>query len=179
MEYIMIFSLILMILTPTIYLFREYASQSSDDISVNNINHIAKTLADNSRDIFYLGSPSKIVIDVEMPNQIESMWLMNNHQDPDKDKHEYYLMFKLNLKDGPEDFYFISDVPMICDNPYCMECDSACIANKELNDQCGVNNFNCYNFQKRYFSPGIKHYKIEAADNCPGLCIKLQEVSYE
>ncbi len=174
MEYVMILTFVLMILIPTVYVFREYVVQSSDDIVVNNIDRIAKTIIDTSRDMFYLGDPSKIIIDLEMPEKIEAIWLMDNSDDENAVVYEYFLMFKLNLKDGPQDFYYASDFPIKC-----LECKTNVLNDPvDLSQQCGTNNFKCYRFLEPHYSPGIKHFKIEA-DICAGigLCVIIGEVS--
>ena len=185
MEYVMILSFALMILIPTIYVFREYVMESSDEIVINNVNRVARTLIDGSREIFYLGAPSKVIVDLEMPERVESMWLMDNSDEPmDAKTIEYFLMFKLNLQNGPEDFYFASEVPIKCE-----ECKTN--SNKdpiELNENCEktiINQedgtetkFKCYRFLEFNYSPGVKHFKIEA-DTCSGigLCVFVGEVS--
>lgn len=170
MEYIMILSLVLMILIPTIYIFREYVTKSAEDITVNKVNSIARNLIDTAREMYYLGAPSKVVIDLEMPAQIEAMWLMEN-SDANAKITEYLLVFKLNLQEGEQLFFFDSDIPLKCNE---------CKTNTALNSQCetSTTGFKCHEFPEIYYSTGIKHFKIEA-DTCSGkgLCVLLNEIS--
>lgn len=171
MEYIMILSLVLLILIPTIYVFREYVSKSSDDVVINNINSVAKNLIDNSREIFYLGSSSKTVIDLEMPKQVEAMWLMDNSNDKNNPP-EHLLMFKLNLQDGMQDLYFDSDIPIKCSD--CTACNDCA---QTINEQCGQKQFNCFVYPETAYSSGLKHFKIEATDCQGALCVFIDEIS--
>jgi hypothetical protein len=150
MEFILIIVISLSIIMGGIYLFRDYAFQSNDRIIQKKITENAIDLLSKARKMFYYGPPSKSVVDVDMPNQINAMYTLSV-----PGTEEYYLVFNVATSDGAKDIYFRSDVPLKANET------TDCALN--LID-CSPNKCDC--FPERYFSQGIKHFKVEATDNC-------------
>lgn len=175
MEYVIIFAFIMMVIIPTTYVLKNYIADSIDSMTIKQAERITRVLIDNAREMYYLGTPSKIVVTVDMPNSIERMWIIDNKHDQSNLPQEYIIAYRINTADGEKDFLFDSDIPIQCwqDSSQICEEFTADIDNdglNDLNDQCRVDNaesdFRCFEFSERERSSGIKRFKLEAIDNC-------------
>jgi len=153
-----------MILLPGTYMLSQYVFQSNDNIIHTRISEISNSILLEGKKMYFYGPPSKSVIDIDFPSGIEEMAVMNVDSD------EYFLMFNVITSNGIEKKYVDSDYPIEVEFPvdpnFCgIECEGTC---------------NCFN--KTYFSPGLKHFKIEASEDCytgANFCVKIDEISHE
>ena len=157
----MIIAISLVILLPGIYLFRNYAFESNDALLKSRITEISTQLLSKARMMYYYGPPSKSIYQFEMPPQINNMYVVSI-----PDNNEYYIVFNILASNGPEDLYYESEVPIKAQEN--VTCNIACQGN-------------CECFPERYYSKGLKNYKIEASQNCnlQEFCIEFGEVSPE
>ncbi len=164
-EYILIITVALMIILPGIYLFRNYVSQSSDQIVERRLTEISNSIITKGRKMYYYGPPSKSTVTVELPPEIRAMYLLGVNGS-DKEVIESYLVFRTISSQGEQDFLFESDVPL-----YAVDEASRC----EISDQCSKGY--CICFDNRFYSKGIKNFEVQAKDCIFGTCIFIDEIS--
>ncbi|MBN2368610.1 hypothetical protein JXC34_06320 [Candidatus Woesearchaeota archaeon] len=164
MEYILIASLSLMILLGGAYFFRNYALESNDMVLQKRLGDVSNQILTKARKIYYYGPPSKSVLNVEMPPQIDSMFVLTTAS-----QDEYHLGFRVLTSAGPKEFIFESDVPLEIEET--IDCTTV-----GSPDYCSQGICGCT--IERYYSAGIKNLKVEASDSCSmGSCIIIGEIS--
>jgi len=72
-EYILVSSLILLIILPTIYIFYSYSNKSSEEIRQSQVNKVGTDIVDAAEQVYYLGEPSKTTLDAIMPDGVEKI----------------------------------------------------------------------------------------------------------
>jgi hypothetical protein len=159
-EYILMLTLALMIILPAVYLFRNYAYESNENLVEGRMYEIGNTLITSARKLYYYGPPSKTAISLEMPPQVDGMFILV-YNDTDPEKNEYYLGFKIA---GKKELIIDSYVPInVSQNS----------TPTQKIEQC--NNQVCYYLPEKFYSKGKKIYTLEAVDNCyTGSCIILR-----
>ncbi len=151
MEFIMIVAISMMILLPGIYLFRNYAFESNDQILTARLNEISDTVLLKSKKMYYYGPPSKSTIEVDMPPQLGNIYVIAN---PDNTENvEYYLGFTILTSRGPEEITYYSDVPLSIAGE--VECGDLCTECTYY--QCG---------NSTYYGEGRKNIQVSASDEC-------------
>jgi len=169
-EYMMIIAISLMILLPGIYFFRNYVFESNDNILKGRVTSISSQLLTRAQKMYYYGPPSKTTIQVDMPPQVNAMYILYI-DDIDPNLREYNLVFELLTTKGEEELFFESVVPMTLGATF--DCN-------DINEYCIQGSCRC--FPDRYFSKGLKNFKVEAVDGCENgenYCIKISESSAE
>lgn len=115
MEYILIFALVFVITIPALVAFRNYSVESNDKIIDQRIQKLSNTIIDAAREIYYYGPPSKTVVRVDMPPQIEAMAVSAIKQSDNS--YEYYLMYRIAYADNPDGkgtlLLVDSDIPIV------------------------------------------------------------------
>ena len=161
-EYIMIVAISLFIILPGIYFFRNFAFESNDRVLQSRVADISGQLLSLGKEMYYYGPPSKSVKILEMPDQVNRMYVLTS-----ADNTEYYLVFEILTTSGPESVLFEADYPI---EPLetAAACDVACQ---------GI----CDCFPERYYSRGPKNFAVEASSSCDtaDLCVLIGEVSPE
>lgn len=160
-EYILIITLALMILLPGVYLFRNYAMESNDRIIQTRLAEISNNIFVKAREMYYYGPPSKSIVTVELPSQINSLYILSI---PNND--EYYLVFNVLTTTGENEFTYESEVPLEANVPGCSPSENC--------DQ-GF----CQCLPERFYSEGIKNFEVQASENCIATvtCVVLDEIS--
>jgi len=110
------------------------------------------------------------------------MYVMDNKANPTD--HEFFLMFNILTASGSQTIFYDSDVPIQCYTSAAELCEEVEPIVKTLNEQCGLNNFKCFEFEERDFAEGIKRFKVEAHPACDfegatTTCVRLDEISDE
>lgn len=73
MEYVMIAGLVAMIIIPTTFIFYNYASDSANEIDGAQIDKFGRDVVNTAESVYYLGPPSRIIIEERLPKNIESI----------------------------------------------------------------------------------------------------------
>tara|TARA_Y100000310_G_scaffold81332_1_gene77923 strand:+ start:1023 stop:1472 length:450 start_codon:yes stop_codon:yes gene_type:complete len=97
-EYLMIIALTLGIIVPTAYLFFRYTSESSVEVSYSKINQIGRNIIDTAETVYYSGEGSKIVLEVNMPEGIDDIYVLAKRE----------LVFKTFSEIGDNEMVFFS-----------------------------------------------------------------------
>jgi hypothetical protein len=162
MEYVLIITLGLMIILPAVYLFRNYAYDSNENLVESRMYEIGNTVITNARRLYYYGPPSKTTLTIELPPQIDNMFILVYVNATNQEENEYYLGFRIA---GKKEILIDSQVPLNV---------SQNIACQNLEQDCNLPNM-CYCFPDKFYSKGKKIYTLEAIDNCyAGSCIIIE-----
>jgi len=155
MEYLLMLSVALMLILPGLYLFRNYVFESNDQIIGRRLSEVSSLVLTKARKMYYYGPPSKSVIPVEMPSQLENMYILAI-----PDNEEYYLVYSYAGSKGQTRLEYVSDVPLDSGYPVC---------SPEPNCDRGY----CKCFPEKFFSEGMKNLKVQANYTCQStdICI--------
>ena len=154
MEYVMIIALALLILLPSIYLFRDYAFSSSDKLLDARLQEVSNQIMQKSRRIFYYGPPSRSVLSIDMPGQISGMFTGYKGK-------EYLLGFIVTSTKGSQEFIYSSEIPLLPSSSATVDCvpvPQICASTPGLTCAC---------FAENLYSNGEKRYWITASYTCP------------
>jgi hypothetical protein len=149
MEYILIVAITLSIIIGGAYFFRSYAFESSDKILEMRVSEVASQILNKARKMHYYGEPSRSVATVEMPPQIENMFVARHAGSFGM---EYNLGFTMITSTGALDILFRSDVPLHATGT-CIPEPESCTA---------AVGYTCNCFPASFFTQGVKHFRIEA-----------------
>ncbi len=77
-EYLMITGFVMMILIPLVYIVVEYSQGSSGEVAEAQLQRIGTKIMENAENIYYFGNPSKITLEVNMPEGVRGMGIYTN-----------------------------------------------------------------------------------------------------
>ena len=80
MEYLLIVGLTFAIIVPTTFLFYNYSRESSQEIIDAQITKIGRTIVDSAETIFYSGVGSKMTMDLNMPDNIDTAEIIDGRE---------------------------------------------------------------------------------------------------
>ena len=105
MEYILTVGIVLIIVIPTAVIFYRQASYSADEINFAQIDKFGRDVVANAEKVYYLGHPSRIVLQERLPDKVENISVV---QDPDSGM--YLLSIAVRADDGIMDFTYPTSV---------------------------------------------------------------------
>jgi hypothetical protein len=105
MEYMMIAGLVALIIIPTTLLFYNYASESANEIDSSQIDKFGRDVMNTAESVYYLGSPSRIIIEERLPKNVESISI-----EQDSGTGNYLFAIAANSKNGIVNLSFPSNV---------------------------------------------------------------------
>ncbi len=73
MEYVMIAGFVALVIIPTAFIFYRYASDSADEIDQAQIEKFGRDVVSTSETVYYIGAPSRIVIEERLPKNVRSI----------------------------------------------------------------------------------------------------------
>ncbi len=100
LEYLMIVALTFAIIVPTTYLFYSYSKESGEEIIDAQITKIGKSVVDAAESIFYSGQGSKTVLELNIPDNIDSALIIDGKE----------LVFNMTTNIGVSEIVFFSSV---------------------------------------------------------------------
>src|SRR3989338_595195 len=98
LEYLMIVALTFAIIVPTTYLFYNYSKESGEEIIDAQITKIGKSVVDAAESIFYSGQGSKTVLELNIPDNIDSALIIDGKE----------LVFNMTTNVGVSEIVFFS-----------------------------------------------------------------------
>ena len=98
LEYLMIVALTFAIIVPTTYLFYSYSKESGEEIIDAQITKIGKSVVDAAESIFYSGQGSKTVLELNIPDHIDSALIIDGKE----------LVFNMTTNVGVSEIVFFS-----------------------------------------------------------------------
>lgn len=99
MEYILIVGFAMLIAIPLFLVFSYYTNEARDEISVKQVDSIARKIVDSAETVYYLGEPSKVTLKVYMPQHIEDLIIEDG-----------YVRFIVKVGYFPSDIVHSSDI---------------------------------------------------------------------
>ena len=159
-EYIIIITIAMSIVIAGTYFFRSYLFESNDRILESKLADVSSQIMVKARKMYYYGAPSKSVTSVNMPSQVDQMFIAS-FLDNDPAKDEYYIGYLIRTSNGVREITFQSDIPIMVATP------TDCSAIPEICEQHPANKqVDCKCFEERYYSRGEKNFITEAQDTC-------------
>lgn len=110
LEYILIVALTFAIIIPTTYLFYSYSKESSQEITDAQITKLGRGIVDSSETIFYSGVGSKTTLDINLPDNIENVLIIDGRE----------LVFNVTTTFGISEIVFFSSVNLTTDGSNCV-----------------------------------------------------------
>ena len=100
LEYLMILALAMGIIVPITYMFFQYSSESNVQIIDAQVNRIGRNIIDTAESVYYSGKSSKIVVELNMPENVEDVYIIAERE----------LVFKVITELGETETVFFSDI---------------------------------------------------------------------
>ncbi len=72
-EYIMVVGIATVLITSILIISYYYNRQIEDNVNLNQIEGMARTIIDNAEQVYFLGPPSKTTIKVFVPDKVEQI----------------------------------------------------------------------------------------------------------
>ncbi len=79
MEHLMTVAIAMITLLPIIYLFYSYSQESTEDIKSSKLDSLARTIINNAESVYYLGSPSKVTLQDNMPPGVTNVSIIQDN----------------------------------------------------------------------------------------------------
>ena len=109
LEYLLIVALTFAIIIPTTYLFYNYSKESSQEIVDAQITKLGRTIVDSSETIFYSGQGSKTILDLNIPDNVDSAIIIDGRE----------LVFNVTTTFGVSEIVFFSSVNITAPSSNC------------------------------------------------------------
>lgn len=109
LEYLMIVALTFAIIVPTTYLFYNYSRESGEEIIDAQITRIGKSIVDAAESIYYSGQGSKTVLELNMPDNIDSASIIDGRE----------LVFNMTTGFGVSEIVFFSSANITATSSNC------------------------------------------------------------
>lgn len=100
LEYLLVVALTFAIMVPTTYLFYNYSKESSQEITDAQITKMGRTIIDAAESIFYSGQGSKTVLELNVPENIDSAVIVDGRE----------LVLNITTSLGVSEIVFFSSV---------------------------------------------------------------------
>ncbi|MBS3100568.1 hypothetical protein J4204_00360 [Candidatus Woesearchaeota archaeon] len=100
-EYMLIIGFAMLMTTPLLLIYYTYSSDSSDSVATGQALQIARTIADSSESVYYLGKPSQTTLKLNFPDRISSASVSDRE-----------VVFKMKTRSGITDVVQVSAVNM-------------------------------------------------------------------
>jgi hypothetical protein len=91
-EFIILFSLLIMILVPMIYLVLQAALDSSEQITSSRVNAVFSEVASEAREVYFRGPHSKIIVSADIPRHIKSVEILKAESTHDTTDTRYFFL---------------------------------------------------------------------------------------
>ena len=100
LEYLLIVALTFAIIIPTTYLFYNYSRESTQEITDAQVTKLGRSIVDTAESIFYSGQGSKTVLELNMPDNVDSASIIDGKE----------LVFNTTTEFGTSEIVFFSSV---------------------------------------------------------------------
>ena len=118
-EHILVVAFGLLIIIPIVYFFYSYSIGQVEEVSYTQISKTGNDIINNAEIVYYMGKPSRITLDVNMPDKVMNITILGNKE----------LVFFIDVGKGNyTEMAFSSNVPIA--GPYLAKtgvpCSSPC-----------------------------------------------------
>lgn len=100
LEYLLIVALTFAVIIPTAYLFYNYSKELNQEVIDAQVTKIGRGITDAAEVIFYSGQGSKTVLDLNIPDNVQSAIIIDGRE----------LAFNISTSFGPSEIVFFSTV---------------------------------------------------------------------
>lgn len=80
-EYLMVVGIAFVIIVPMVYIFFNYSTEMSQEVTQAKVGRIAGNLVDAAEEVFYLGEPSKSTVNFDMPGGVFDAFIPPNSRE--------------------------------------------------------------------------------------------------
>ena len=77
-EFMVVMAFVLLMITPTILIFRSQIKSMNEQVNINQAYAIEKKIISSAEEMYYFGSPSKTTIKVYMPSGVKNIKITDN-----------------------------------------------------------------------------------------------------
>ena len=140
-EYLMIAGFVMLIMLPLVYLVFNYTQDSGADIANAQVSKLGRDMVNNAESVFYFSEPSKITLDASMPAGVRNISIVQNIAKSGCTECTE-LRFDIQQRDNVATLAFSTPIELRTEM-YDIETKTS-------------------TFPEEAYSPGIKHFKIEA-----------------
>lgn len=109
LEYLLVVALTFAIIVPATYLFYNYSKESTEGLVDAQVTQLGTSIVDAAESIFYSGKGSKTVLELNVPNNIESALIVDGRE----------LIFNITTGFGVSEIVFFSSVNITSLSEYC------------------------------------------------------------
>jgi len=78
MEYLIIVGFVAAITVPLILIFNTHSTEMNEQVTSNQVEHIASKIVNSAESVYYLGENSKLTFRVHIPKKTEAVDIGNN-----------------------------------------------------------------------------------------------------
>ena len=100
-EYMSIVGITTIIVIFLLWVSIYYSNEVEDTIKLNQLDSIGKDIVDNAESVYYFGQPSKVTLNVLIPDGVTQINLTSDE-----------LLFKVRTKSGITDMFYPSSVAL-------------------------------------------------------------------
>ena len=124
-EFMILVGLVLIIFIPLFVILTLSSIESTEQISTERIGSTARTMLDESREIYYLGEGSRQIITIDIPRGVHAVQIVNTST-------TYELVFAFTQSGINSSISHVSEVPVRINEaqttscnpvPSCVDCD--------------------------------------------------------
>jgi len=150
---------LLMLVVPAVFFLSSLANKGVyGTVNTQKIVDLGNGLVDSAKQMYYLGLYSKKIVEYEVPQNVERIFLL----EIDKSGTKYYYV-GIIINDGKEQskYFFPTSVPLMSNiSSYVAHNPSGVDISSYVNE-CSSNLCDFYSFNSSAIKPGKKRYKIE------------------
>ena len=110
LEYLLVVAITFAIIIPAAYLFYSYSKESSQDIIDAQLAKIGRDIVDAAESIYYSGQGSKTVLEVSVPDNVDSASIIDGRE----------LVFNITTEFGTTEVVFFSSVNLSTTGSNCV-----------------------------------------------------------
>ena len=109
LEYILVVALTFAIIIPTTYLFYNFSKESSQEITDAQVTKLGRAIVDSAETIFYSGQGSKTVLELNIPDTLNSAMIIDGKE----------LVLNVTTSYGTSEIVFFSSINLTTSGANC------------------------------------------------------------
>lgn len=169
-EFIILFSLLIIFLVPMTYLILQSALSSTEQVTSARVNSIFSEIATESREVYFRGLNSKIVISANIPRNVNAVSIVEAENTTDNTK-KYLIRVLFTAERIEQQAIIPLEVPIKTS-----DLTEELRADKQV--LC-IGDYSCttYNFTENFSNEGLRHIQIANVIDGSDIKVELTTVS--
>jgi Class III signal peptide len=150
---------LLMLVIPAVFFLSSLANKGVyGTVNTQKITDLGNGLVDSAKQMYYLGLYSKKIVDYDVPQNVEAMFLLEIN----KSGTLYYYVGVI-IDDGKEQskYLFPSRVPLMSETSSYVDYDAGITITDYVSECTPTDPCHFYSFKSSAIKPGKKNYKVE------------------